>query len=103
MSCREPVRTTAAAVPLPQFSQAVKYNGIVYCSGSIGIDPVTDALVPGTATDRARMALQNLKAVLEAAGSSMDRVVASFWSIWKTLELVPPHFNVSSELEMFES
>ncbi|KAM0427086.1 hypothetical protein ACHAQK_012193 [Fusarium lateritium] len=75
MSYRDPVHTTAAAAPLPQFSQAVEYNGIVYCSGSIGIDPATDALVPGTVTDRARMALQNLKAVLEAAGSSMARVV----------------------------
>ncbi|KAM0290828.1 hypothetical protein ACHAPQ_011447 [Fusarium lateritium] len=75
MSYRDPVHTTAAAAPLPQFSQAVKYNGMVYCSGSIGIDPATDALVPGTVTDRARMALQNLKAVLEAAGSSMARVV----------------------------
>ncbi|KAM0229677.1 hypothetical protein ACHAP5_011566 [Fusarium lateritium] len=69
MSYREPVHTTAAAAPLPQ------YNGMVYCSGSIGIDPATDELVPGTVTDRARMALQNLKAVLEAAGSNMDRVV----------------------------
>ncbi|KAF4503536.1 endoribonuclease L-PSP [Fusarium agapanthi] len=48
---------------------------MVYCSGSIGIDPAIDDLVPGSVTDRARMALQNLKAVLEAAGSSLDRVV----------------------------
>ncbi|KAJ4021145.1 hypothetical protein NW752_004152 [Fusarium irregulare] len=75
MSYREPVHTTAACAPLPQFSQAVKYNGIVYCSGAIGIDPATDDLVPGTVTDRARVALQNLKVVLEAAGSSLDRVV----------------------------
>ncbi|RSL58383.1 hypothetical protein CEP54_007829 [Fusarium duplospermum] len=75
MSFREPVNTSAACAPLPQFSQAVKHNGMVYCSGSIGIDPVTDELVPGTATDRARMALKNLQAVLEAAGSGLDRVV----------------------------
>ncbi|RBR26221.1 uncharacterized protein FIESC28_01004 [Fusarium coffeatum] len=75
MSYREPVHTTAACAPLPQFSQAVKYNGTVYCSGAIGIDPATDNLIPGTVTDRARVALQNLKDVLEAAGSSLDRVV----------------------------
>lgn len=75
MSYRESVYTSAACAPLSQFSQAVKYNGMMYCSGVIGIDPKTDHLVPGTATDRARMALQNLKAVLEAAGSSLDRVV----------------------------
>lgn len=75
MSYREPVHTTAACAPLPQFSQAVKYNGMVYCSGAMGIDPATNDLVPGTVTDRARVALQNLKVVLEAAGSSLDRVV----------------------------
>ncbi|RBQ72181.1 hypothetical protein FVER14953_12569 [Fusarium verticillioides] len=71
----EAVYTADACAPLPQFSQAVKYNGMVYCSGSIGIDPATDDLVPGSVTDRARMALKNLKIVLEAAGSSLDRVV----------------------------
>ncbi|RSM19629.1 hypothetical protein CDV31_001516 [Fusarium ambrosium] len=75
MSFREPVTTSAACAPLPQFSQAVKYNGMVYCSGTLGIDPTTEELVSGTVTDRARMALKNLQAVLEAAGSSMDRVV----------------------------
>ncbi|UPK95831.1 hypothetical protein LCI18_006766 [Fusarium solani-melongenae] len=65
MSYREPVVTSAACAPLPQFSQAVKFNGMVYCSGTIGIDPATDELVSGT----------NLQAVLEAAGSGMDRVV----------------------------
>ncbi|KAM0324391.1 hypothetical protein ACHAQA_008173 [Verticillium albo-atrum] len=75
MSFRTPVFTTAASAPLPQYSQAVKYNGMVYCSGSLGIDPATEELVPGTVTDRARMALRNLAAVLEAAGSSLERVV----------------------------
>ncbi|PLB50882.1 Endoribonuclease L-PSP [Aspergillus steynii IBT 23096] len=75
MAYRTPVYTTAAALPLPQFSQAVKHNGLVYCSGSIGIDPKTDDLVPGTVTDRARMALRNLEVVLQAAGSSMDHVL----------------------------
>ena len=43
----EKVFTTKAPKPLPQFSQAVKYNGMVYCSGSIGFDPATSALVEG--------------------------------------------------------
>ncbi|PNP86566.1 hypothetical protein FNYG_00268 [Fusarium nygamai] len=75
MSNLEAVYTADACAPLPQFSQAVKYNGMVYCSGSIGIDPTTDDLVAGSVTDRACMALKNLKIVLEAAGSSLDRVV----------------------------
>lgn len=75
MSFREPVTSSAAAAALPQFSQAVKYGGMMYCSGSIGIDPATDELVDGTVTDRARVALQSLKNILEAVGSSLDRVV----------------------------
>ncbi|KAF5636936.1 endoribonuclease L-PSP [Fusarium sp. NRRL 25303] len=75
MSDFQAVYTADACAPLPQFSQAVKYNGMVYCSGSIGIDPATDDLVSGSVTDRARMALKNLQAVLEAAGSSLGRVV----------------------------
>ncbi|KAF5532841.1 endoribonuclease L-PSP [Fusarium phyllophilum] len=75
MSNFDAVYTADACAPLPQFSQAVKYNGMVYCSGSIGIDPTTDDQVLGTVTDRARMALKNLQVVLEAAGSSLDRVV----------------------------
>lgn len=75
MEYRQPVYTPAACAPLPQFSQAVKYDGMVYCSGSLGIDPITNELVSGTVTDRARMALQNLKSILEAAGSSIERVV----------------------------
>ncbi|EWG54325.1 hypothetical protein FVEG_12569 [Fusarium verticillioides 7600] len=78
----EAVYTADACAPLPQFSQAVKYNGMVYCSGSIGIDPATDDLVPGSVTDRARMALKNLKIVLEAAGSSLDRDFAAFNIAW---------------------
>lgn len=49
---QELVFTDKAPKPLPQFSQAVKYNGMVYCSGNIGIEPKTWTLVQGTITDR---------------------------------------------------
>jgi len=48
----EGVYTNEAPRPLPQFSQAVKYNGMVYCSGNIGIDPTTWKAVEGTVKDR---------------------------------------------------
>lgn len=50
----EKVLTTAAPAPLPQFSQAIKYNGMVYCSGNIGILPDKPGMVQaeGTAKDR---------------------------------------------------
>ncbi|KAL2209890.1 Endoribonuclease L-PSP [Sarocladium strictum] len=70
------VTTSAAPAPLPQFSQAVKYNGMVYCSGNIGAIPDTNfEMASGTIRDRTRQALKNLSAILEAAGSSLSNVV----------------------------
>lgn len=48
----QPVQTDAAPAPISLFSQAQVYNGLVYCSGNIGIDPKTGKLVEGTVTDR---------------------------------------------------
>ncbi|EWZ46135.1 endoribonuclease L-PSP [Fusarium oxysporum Fo47] len=65
----------ASTCSLPQYSQAVKYNGVVYCSGDIGALPGTDwELAQGTAKDRARQALRNLSTVLETAGSRLENV-----------------------------
>ncbi|POS77806.1 mmf1 [Diaporthe helianthi] len=70
MSKAESVLTDKAPKPLPQFSQAIKYNGLVFCSGNIGLDPATSVAVEGT-----RQALKNLEAVLEASGSSLKNVL----------------------------
>lgn len=69
------ISTASAPPPLPQFSQATVYNGLIFCSGAIGLDPETKEMVPGTVKDRARRALLNLKAILEAGGSSLDNVL----------------------------
>ncbi|KAF4976950.1 hypothetical protein FZEAL_6454 [Fusarium zealandicum] len=72
----EAVFTESAPKPLPQFSQAVKYNGMVYCSGNIGAIPGTNfELVQGTVKDRTRQAIKNLKAILTTSGSSLRNVV----------------------------
>jgi hypothetical protein len=52
MSQREAVFTDKAPAPLPFFSQAIKCQGMVYCSGSIGMDPKTNKLVEGSVGDR---------------------------------------------------
>lgn len=52
MSKIQGVFTAKAPQPLPQFSQAVKYNGLVYCAGTIGLDPRTSKPVRGTVKDR---------------------------------------------------
>jgi 2-iminobutanoate/2-iminopropanoate deaminase len=75
MPLKEAVLTSNAPPPLPFFSQAIKCNGMVYCSGSIGTDPTTLKLVEGGVADRTRQSLKNLAAVLEAAGSGIDNVV----------------------------
>ncbi|RWA05395.1 hypothetical protein EKO27_g9710, partial [Xylaria grammica] len=72
---KEAVSTQNSPAPLPQFSQAIKYNGMVYCSGSIGINPTTKELAKGGVQPEARTAIKNLSAVLEAAGSSLDNIV----------------------------
>jgi len=57
------------------FSQAIAYNGMIYCSGNIGIDPAAKSLVEGSITDRTIQALKNLSAILEAAGTKLENVV----------------------------
>ncbi|TVY53177.1 RutC family protein [Lachnellula suecica] len=69
MVLKEAVKTTNAPPPMPFFSQAIKCNGMVYCSGSVGMDPRSMKLVEGSVGDRAEQCLKNLAAVLEAAGS----------------------------------
>lgn len=52
MPTRTKVLTDKAPAPLPQFSQAIVCNGMIYCSGNIGIDPKTNQVVGGSVTDR---------------------------------------------------
>ncbi|KAL6859948.1 hypothetical protein ACO1O0_003972 [Amphichorda felina] len=75
MSRQTIVTAPGAPAPIPQLSQATIYNGLVFCSGSLGMDPATGAMVEGTIKDRARRAMLNLQAVLEASGSSLNHVL----------------------------
>ncbi|KAF2495076.1 YjgF-like protein [Lophium mytilinum] len=75
MASKQVVSTTKAPAPLPQFSQAIKYNGMVYCSGSIGVNPATKKLAEGGIQSETRQAIQNLAAVLEEAGSGLANIV----------------------------
>jgi len=75
MTLKESVLTDKAPAPMPFFSQAIKCNGMVYCSGSIGMEPKSMKLVEGSVGDRTAQALTNLSEVLKAAGSSIDNVV----------------------------
>jgi 2-iminobutanoate/2-iminopropanoate deaminase len=57
------------------YSQAVEHNGIVYCSGQIGIDPSTGELVGNDIETQTKQVIKNLTAVLEKSGSTIDKVI----------------------------
>lgn len=72
---REPVKTSNAPSALGPYSQAIKAGGMVYTSGQIAIDPATGEFTGGGIAEQTDRVLKNVAAVLEAAGSSLDRVV----------------------------
>ena len=66
------VRTQDAPAPVGPYAQALVHAGLVFASGQIPLDPATGELVEGGIEAQARRAFANLRAVLEAAGSSLD-------------------------------
>ena len=73
----EIIETDKAAKPIGPYSQAVRANGFIFVAGEKGIDPVTNAMVPGGVAAETRQTLENIRNILEAAGSGMNRVVAT--------------------------
>jgi 2-iminobutanoate/2-iminopropanoate deaminase len=69
------VRTDKAPVPAGPYSQAVIAGGLVFLAGQIGTDPATDTIVEGGVEAQTHQVFANLKAVLEAAGTSLENVV----------------------------
>ena len=69
------ISTPNAPAALGPYSQAIVANGMVYCSGQIPIDPATNTIHAETIEEQTRQAIANLKNVLEAAGSGLDKVV----------------------------
>jgi 2-iminobutanoate/2-iminopropanoate deaminase len=71
----ETITTSAAAAPAAHYSQAVVHDGVVYTAGAIGAEPSSGTLVAGGIASQTRQALENLRAVLDAAGSDFSRVL----------------------------
>lgn len=71
----ETVTTDKAPGAIGPYSQAVKAGGMIFCSGQIPIDPATGAFVSDDVAGQTRQVLVNLSAVLDAAGSGLDKVV----------------------------
>jgi 2-iminobutanoate/2-iminopropanoate deaminase len=74
----EVIQTDRAAAPIGPYSQAIRANGFVFVAGEKGIDPRTGRIVDGGIAAETRQTLENIKAILEASGSSFDRAVQSF-------------------------
>ena len=72
---RKVIKTEKAPLAIGPYSVAIKVENLVFTSGQIGLDPTTQMLVPGGVQAETRQALTNLKQVLLAAGSALERVV----------------------------
>ncbi len=71
---KEPIATAAAPAAIGPYSQAIRGGRLIFCSGQLGLDPATGELAAGV-EQQAEQALSNLRAVLGAAGATMDDVV----------------------------
>jgi reactive intermediate/imine deaminase len=72
---RQPIQTDRAPTAIGPYSQAVRQGDTVYLSGQIPLDPNSGLLIEGDIDAQARRAFDNLRAVCEAAGGSLDDVV----------------------------
>jgi 2-iminobutanoate/2-iminopropanoate deaminase len=72
---KQVIATAAAPAAIGPYSQAVRTGNLIFAAGQIAIDPATGIVVSGGITEQTIRVLENLKAILEAAGSSLDRAV----------------------------
>lgn len=72
---RREVVSDDAPAPVGPYSQAVIHGGLLYASGQIPLDPATGKIVAGGIEEQTRRVIDNLRAVLEAGGSSLERVL----------------------------
>ena len=74
---RDIVFSSKAAKPPPTYSQAVKAAGLVFVSGTAPADPATGFIVGSTIQEQTRQCLTNIQAILEEAGSSLEKIVSA--------------------------
>ena len=72
---RKILHTDKAPAAVGPYNQAVVWNDTVYVSGQLPLDPETKKFVSDSVEDQARQSMENLKAILEEAGSSVDKLV----------------------------
>ena len=69
------IRTDRSPAPVGPYNQAVVYNGILFASGQIALDPVSGQLISGTIEEETRQVMANVQAILEAAGLTFEQVL----------------------------
>ncbi|KAJ5786792.1 uncharacterized protein N7503_012004 [Penicillium pulvis] len=74
-STKTPILSQNAPAPSPLMSQGIVCNGMIYCSGSLGLNPKTGKFVDGDVSDRTVQALRNLENILKSGGSDLSKVV----------------------------
>ncbi len=72
---KEVIRSDGAPLPIGPYSQAIRAGGLLFLAGQVALDPATGQFLASDIKAQTRRVLQSLSAVLEAAGSSIDRVV----------------------------
>jgi 2-iminobutanoate/2-iminopropanoate deaminase len=77
VNMRDVISTTEGPKAIGPYSQAIRANGFVFVSGQVAFDPATNNLVAGDVAVQTDRVLKNLRGILNAAGSSLDKVVRS--------------------------
>lgn len=74
----EAIQSDKSAAPIGPYSQAIRAGGFIFVAGEKGLDVATGKIVSGGIVPETRQTLENIRGILEEAGSSMDKVVQSF-------------------------
>ncbi len=72
---REVISTPNAPAAIGPYSQAIAIDGLLFCSGQIPLDPATGQVIEGDVSAQTRQVMENIRALLTAAGTSLEKVV----------------------------
>lgn len=98
--CSSPHIVPDAPAAIGPYSQAIKVGNLLFCSGCIPLDPVSAQIVAGGVEEQTEQALKNLKAVVEAGGSELNKVVKTTVGIDKKADIIILILSCAGVLEI---